>query len=344
MSQLQNSTACKIALLKPIATAPASHCEGPPDLFSCLQQPSWASRRRCGSDKLCLSSQDASKSSIFQCRGVLQPAHMKEEFRADLHVHTSCSDGMETPRSILDLAKAARLSGLSITDHDTIQAYTPELFRAAGELGLELLMGVEISSEWENQTVHILAYAFDLKLQSFLDQVLLRRKDRNRRILEKLKKKGIEIDEEELHSSGPAQIVGRPHIAKAMVKKKAVASTQEAYDRYLKDDACCYAPGGKFTPHEVCEAIHRQKGKAVLAHPHFLKRGRFLKEILALPFDGIECYYGRLPKAEETPWLKIARERGWIATGGSDYHGNQPFDIIGSSWVTETIFRAIAMR
>ena len=143
-------------------------------------------------------------------------------------------------------------------------------------------MGVEISSEWQGLTVHVLAYAFDLHLQEFLKEVQERRNERNRRILEKLKKKGSISDEQELKSSGSSQIVGRSQIAAAMVKKKAVASTQEAYDRYLRDDACCYASGDKFPPHEVIQAIHRENGLAVLAHPHFLKRGRFLREMLSL--------------------------------------------------------------
>lgn len=270
---------------------------------------------------------------------------LNNEFRADLHIHSCCSDGTDTPLKILDLAKAANLSGLSITDHDTIQAYTPEIFAAARELQLELLRGVEISSEWQGLTVHILAYAFDEHLQEFLTQVQERRIERNRRILEKLKKKGIDIDEQELKSRGPLQIVGRSHIAAAMLKMKAVASTQEAFERYLKDDASCYATGGKFAPHEVIHAIHRENGLAVLAHPHFLKRGRFLREILCLPWDGIECYYSRLPKEQETPWIKIARERNWLITGGSDYHGSlRPYIPIGASWVDEEMFRKIARR
>jgi 3',5'-nucleoside bisphosphate phosphatase len=264
------------------------------------------------------------------------------EFRADLHVHSHCSDGTDAPLELLCLAAKAGLRGLSITDHDTIQAYTPALWSQAREMNLELLRGVEISSEWQGLTVHILSYGFNDSLQEFLDQVLERRIERNRRMLEKLKKKGIEIDEKALHSSGPTQIVGRPHIAAAMVEKKAVASVQEAYDRYLKDDACCYAPGGKFTPGEVIDAVHAHSGLAILAHPHFLKKGHFLRDILALPLNGIECYYSRLPKQQETPWVQTAEKHHWLATGGSDYHGNNRPNIpIGASWVGEETFRKL---
>ncbi len=268
---------------------------------------------------------------------------MKQDFRADLHMHTNCSDGTDAPLDLLDLVKKAHLSGFSITDHDTIQAYSPELFAKAAELGLQVLQGVEISSELNGTTVHILGYAFDGAIAEFLDKVVDRRKKRNRRILEKLKAKGISIDESELGSAGPTQVIGRPHIAQAMLRHKAVSSIQQAYDLYLKDDASCYAPGGKFSPQEVIDAIHLAKGKAVLAHPHFFKQGRLVKELLKLPFDGLECYYGLLPKEREKPWVAIASQKGILATGGSDYHGEaRSASPLGCSWVDEATFRKLA--
>ena len=141
------------------------------------------------------------------------------DFRADLHCHTNCSDGSDDPLSLLDLAKQAGLSGLSITDHDTIQAYTPELYAKAKEYGIELLIGTEISTEFEGLTVHILAYGFDETLKEFLDEVVKRRQERNRQILLKLKKKGIVIEESELRLHGPDQIIGRPHIAAVLLKR-----------------------------------------------------------------------------------------------------------------------------
>ncbi len=261
------------------------------------------------------------------------------DFRADLHCHSNCSDGTDAPLALLELAKQAGLSGLSITDHDTIQAYTPEVYAKAKELGIALLIGSEISTEFQGLTVHILAYGFDASLSRFLEEVLLCRKERNRKILEKLKKKGFAIDVSELPTYGPEQIIGRPHIAAALLKMGAVASIQEAFERYLEDTASCYVPGGKFTPLEAIRAIQAAKGKAVLAHPHFLKKGRFLREILGHPFDGLECYYGRLHKEQEAPWVKIAKEKGWIATGGSDYHGSvRSYIQLGCSWVGEATF------
>ena len=116
-----------------------------------------------------------------------------------------------------------------------------------------------------------------------------------------------------------------------MVRKGYAASIQKAFEIYLQEGGLCYVAGIKYTPSEVVAQIHEAGGKAVLAHPHFLKRGSFLRELLALPLDGLECYYGTLQRHQEMPWIEIAHEKGWIATGGSDYHGlNKPEITLGS--------------
>lgn len=267
---------------------------------------------------------------------------MSIEFRADIHCHSHCSDGSDPPLVLLQLAKQAGLQGLSITDHDTMDAYTPELYAEAKKLGIRLLSGIEISSEFEDISVHILGYGYDLdspSLRAFLVEMQKRRRERNRAILQKLEHRKMPISEEELKAFATERTLGRPHIAQLMVKKGYVQTTKDAFDRYLREGALCYAPGIKYTPEEVIEEIHRAHGKAVLAHPHFYKKGAFLRTLLRLPLDGIECYYGNLAKELEAPWLNLAREKGLIATGGSDYHGEFKAHIaLGSSWVNEATF------
>ncbi len=277
---------------------------------------------------------------------------MISDFRADLHCHTTCSDGSDDPIALLRLAKQAGLQGLSITDHDTLDAYTPELFAEAETLGIRLLTGIELSSELDHIPVHILGYGYEIaecSLKPFLEELQRRRGDRNRAILAKLAEKKMPISEEELLSfslkARAKRTIGRPHIAQMMVLKGYVATPQEAFERYLKEGGLCYAPGIKFSPKEAIDEIHKAKGRAVLAHPHFLKKGSFLRKLLDLPFDGIECYYAVLHKEQEKPWLKIAKERGWIATGGSDYHGVlKPFIPLGCSWVNEQTFQLLLNR
>ena len=118
---------------------------------------------------------------------------------------------------------------------------------------------------------------------------------------------------------------------------------QEAFDRYLRESASCYVSGIKYTPKDVIEIIHVARGKAVLAHPHFIKNGSHLRYLLGLPFDGLECHYGTLHKAQERPWIAKAKAKGLIATGGSDYHGKfKPHIPLGCSWVEEAVFNSLS--
>jgi len=268
------------------------------------------------------------------------------DFRADIHCHSTCSDGTDGPLDLVRLAKAKSLQGLSITDHDCIAAYKPELFSLAAELGVRLLTGVEISTEFEGIPVHILGYGYDLRSASFdafLSDIRNRRVERNRAILKKLIERKMPIGEEELLAL-PTQTHGRPHIAQLMVQKNYARSIQDAFQRFLKEGASCYVPGYKYTPQDAICAIREANGKAVLAHPHFYRKGSFMRKLLSQPFDGIECYYAALPKAQELPWLNIAKERGWIATGGSDYHGSIKPTALGASWVGEAVFNALLQK
>lgn len=270
---------------------------------------------------------------------------MHTEFRADLHCHTHCSDGSDHPQVLLRLAKQAGLQGLSITDHDTLDAYTPELFAEAETLNIRLLPGIEISSELDDVAVHILGYGYDLAdvhLKSFLVQMQKRRAERNRAILHKLAQRKMAISEEELKAFATERTIGRPHIAQLMVQKGYVRTTREAFEHYLREGGLCYAPGIKYKPNEVIDQIHKAKGKAILAHPHFYKKGSFLRKLLDLPFDGLECYYALLAKEQERPWLQIAEERHLIVTGGSDYHGAlKPHIPLGCSWVGLSTFEQL---
>lgn len=263
------------------------------------------------------------------------------EFRADLHCHSICSDGSDLPEELLFKAKKSGLQGLSITDHDTVAAYTEKLFLLADSLKIALLVGVEISSEWKGRPVHILGYRVDpyhLDFLHFLKEVQEMRKDRNLLILEKLSRHGMHLKLEELKG----ETIGRPHIAEALVKKGYLRTVQEAFEKYLKDGAICSAPGFRFSPLEVIAMIQKMGGKAILAHPHLYPKDFDCSELLSFPFDGIECHYGTLSKNQEAPWVAIAKEKGWIATGGSDYHGSfRSFRPLGSSWVGQEVFSSL---
>ncbi len=267
-------------------------------------------------------------------------------FRADLHCHTTCSDGTMTPREILLHAKEIGLGGLSITDHDTIDAYL-EAPAIAKELGLLLGHGVEFSCIFRKMSVHILGYDFELQSTAIRELCMRhrqRRSLRNKTILEKLSRVGMPIQEEELLRIGE-KTLGRPHIAQLMVQKKYVSSIKEAFNRFIGDGKPCYDPGVGIPVEETIEIIHRGGGKAFIAHPHLLEHANRIKDLLKLPFDGIECHYAKFPPEQEKRWLQVAAEKNWLISGGSDFHGTiKDYIQLGCSWVDEQTFRKIFQR
>ncbi len=265
-------------------------------------------------------------------------------FKYDLHIHSNRSDGTYSPLEILQLAKKADLKGLSITDHDTVQAYTKELFSEAKNLNLELITGVEFSAAEKTESVHILGYGIDCENEQILNFVkkhLLIRQERNREIIFKLAKKGFKITEADLEKQKTSenQILGRPHIAQILLQLGHVRNLQEAFERYLGDGKTCFIEPKFPSMEETIKIIKEAGGKAVLAHPQLFKKKRVLKEILKKPFDGIECYYAKLGRRQAEDFVKIAQEKNWLITGGSDFHGtNKPYLYLGSSFIQEEDF------
>lgn len=257
--------------------------------------------------------------------------------KADLHCHSLFSDGTFSPKELIDCAKETGLGGLSITDHDTIGAY-PSAIPYAKEQGIKLITGIEFSATHQGISVHILGYGFSLsspEINALCQQHKTRRAERNQAILDKLKKNNMPVDlaDEETHS------IGRPHIAQAMIKKGYVASVEEAFKKYLGENKACYVQGNPISVEETLQVIHQGKGVAIIAHPHLIMQNRIVKELLKMPFDGLEAYYARFSKEQNQKWLQIAHNHNWIATGGSDFHGSVKPDIfLGCSTINQEVF------
>jgi hypothetical protein len=264
------------------------------------------------------------------------------EFRADLHTHTIYSDGSFTPHELIDHAVEIGLNALSITDHDTVDAYT-DAFSYAKSKGLILVSGVEFSSLYKKQNVHILGYGIDTELpflREFCKIQQDRRKGRNFEILSKLKRCRFVIEQSELESLEKIhKAVGRPHIAKLMIDKGYVKTIQEAFSLYLGDGKSCYCQGVSANIDEVLDVIKQAAGKSFIAHPHLLKDGGIVRELLNHPFNGLECYYGRCSTEKERRWLKMARAKKLLISGGSDFHGSiKPYLPLGCSWTPKEEF------
>jgi len=260
---------------------------------------------------------------------------MSDLFRADLHCHSSCSDGDLTPKEIVAEAVKAGLQGLSITDHDTIDAY-PEVLAEAEKADIKMLPGVELSTLHGGHSVHVLAYGFapdNVVMRDLCESQMKRRQGRVERIVKLLCDLGMKV---EVIIDGA---VGRPHVAKAMVKAGYVSSVMEAFRKYLTEGKSAFVPTDAVSVEEAIDTIHKAGGLAVLAHPVLIRRNRLLRHMLDMPFDGLEAFYGNFSSQEKKRFLAIAQNLGWVPTGGSDFHGpSTRYQVLGSSWAPKDSF------
>lgn len=275
------------------------------------------------------------------------PNHLMQALnKADCHCHTVFSDGTLSPQALLELAYEKQLTGLSITDHDTVDAY-PIAVPYAAKLGITLVPGIEISAHFQNTSIHVLGYAFDLSnpaLSNFCKKLQTHRIERNHKILAKLAKINLPMTMAEIQERFPEGSIGRPHIAKMMVDKGYVSTMQKAFQRFLGEKQRCYVAGMTVTVPEAIEVIHAAGGFAVLAHPHGLKP-KVLAALCEMPFDGLEVYYGHLSLKQEEPILSIAVRKNWLITGGSDFHGEKKsFHGLGCSFTPGETFEQFVKR
>jgi hypothetical protein len=233
------------------------------------------------------------------------------------------------------------LKGLSITDHDTAAAYQ-EAMSAALEHRLPLISGLEFSASHRTHSVHLLAYSFSLDspaIENFCFRHRQRRETRNQAIIDLLAKNGLPLAAEDFPKADSKKTFGRPHIALAMIKKGYVQTVQQAFQKYIGEGKPCYAPGTRISVEETVEIIHQAGGLAVIAHPHLIDRSDVLHDLLDMPFDGIEGYYARFPATQHERWVQIGARKGWLVTGGSDFHGSiKPELPLGCSWTNRETF------
>ncbi len=222
------------------------------------------------------------------------------EKRVDLHLHSTASDGSLTPEELVAYAREKGAAAIALTDHDTVDGVKPAL-EAGARHGLEVVPGVEISALHPRGTMHILGYFIDPDhpfLQNQLDRLQVARRERNPRIIQRLKALGIPITWESVAALARGQI-GRPHIAQALVRAGAVTSVEEAFEKYLTRGAPAYVEKFRFPPSEAIEMIRAAGGLAVLAHPFTLNLpslSALEQELSALKALGLEGVDGLYPE------------------------------------------------
>jgi len=243
---------------------------------------------------------------------------------ADLHIHTNYSDSTLSPEEIVLKAVDQGLSCIAIADHDTVDGIIP-VQKAAASCDLEVVPAIELSSELENQDIHILGYFIDYKSMAFkvkLAEIQDVRIKRIEEMIEKLKVFGIDnITAEEVCELNKSNAVGRPHLAMILEKKGWVKSLQQAFNKYLAEGAPAYVKKYKQTPYEAIELIQKNGGVAVLAHPMVTKRDEIIPSLVKAGLRGLEVYYPNCPESVKEYYEKVAKKHNLIATGGSDAHG-----------------------
>jgi predicted metal-dependent phosphoesterase TrpH len=244
----------------------------------------------------------------------------------DLHSHTHKSDGTCSPAELVHEAIQAGVSLLGITDHDTLAGYD-EALPIAGEAGLELLCGIELSTKLHGQSVHLLGYFPEpdtvADLREWVLEMQAARRDRNLRLIARLQEMGFDISLEEVQARGRG-LTARPHFAQVMLEKGYVSTLQQAFDLYLDESAKGYVYRREPSFAEGVERIRNAGGIASLAHPVRVRAdvAALMPELCACGLNAIEAYHSDHQPADTELYLDLARRYGLLVTGGSDYHGS----------------------
>lgn len=243
--------------------------------------------------------------------------------QADLHVHTTASDGTDSPAEVVARARSLGLGAVAITDHDTLEGVKSAL--AAGCLHkIEVIPGIELGTEGLGEEIHVLGYLVELDNQEFLDKLALfqdTRVVRMEKMVEKLQEIGLQVAMERVMAIAGQGSVGRPHLAAALVEAGVVETLSEAFEKYLGAGRPAYVPRYKLSPQEAVSMIRAAGGVPVLAHPGLNKSLRMLKDLIEAGLAGLEAYHPVHSREQASYYHRLALEHGLVATGGSDYHG-----------------------
>jgi predicted metal-dependent phosphoesterase TrpH len=249
--------------------------------------------------------------------------------RVDLHSHTNLSDGSLAPRDLIRLAARLGVEVLAVTDHDTTEGLA-EAEAEARQVGMRLIDGIEVSSELEGKGVHILGY-FPAGARTRLAGWQVKRRDARRarmhRMVERLAELGLPIDAARLEAGAdPRRSPGRLHVAQALVAAGHVATTQEAFERWLGDDKPAWIRDVVPTAKDAIALVHDLGGLAVVAHPALDRLDEKLPLLRDAGLDGVEAFHGGHAPEVAAALAARATELGLLITGGSDYHGGPTRD------------------
>jgi predicted metal-dependent phosphoesterase TrpH len=245
--------------------------------------------------------------------------------RADLHLHTCYSDGLDAPAEVVHRAATMKFTTIAITDHDTT-AGVPEAQATGTACNVEVLAGIELTCRVDAVEVHLLGYFFGDRwrapaLQNVLERARQIRIDRMTRMVAQLNALGVPLRVEAVAALAVAGTTGRMHVARALVQTGAVRSAEEAFDRFLRPGKPGYVERERITAEDGITLIHQAGGVAVLAHPGLNHVDHRLAELAAQGLDGLEVWHTRHTAAQTQRYRLLTERLGLVATAGSDCHG-----------------------
>jgi 3',5'-nucleoside bisphosphate phosphatase len=245
--------------------------------------------------------------------------------QGDLHTHTTASDGTFSPPENIQRAIDKGLKAIAITDHDTVDGVEAAMAEANKHENFVCIPGIEISTLYKGQDIHVLGYYIDYKDRNFLSSLVKLtsvRDKRNKMILQKLNELGIEIYESDLETKRCGEgNVGRGHIAEILMEKGIVNSLPEAFERYLGKGKAAYAIPDRISPLEAVKIIQNAKGVPVLAHPGIYDADELIPFLSENGLAGLECCHPDHTIEQVHYYEKLAEKYSLIKTAGSDFHG-----------------------
>ena len=252
----------------------------------------------------------------------------------DLHLHSTASDGTDSPAQIVAMAAALGLRAIALTDHDTADGLA-EALAAGKQHDLPVIPGIEFTSSFDGTEVHLLGYGFDPASPALTDALAFSvqfRARRNRQVVQMLQNAGFAITLEALEAKNPGAIIGRPHIANVLVELGAAESVKDAFDRYLGEGKPFWLPREYIPMEQAACSVADAGGVAVLAHPlqyEFSpeKLRQLVEYARSVGVRGMEVYYTGYTTAQREALMALADEYHLFPTGGSDYHGRNKPDI-----------------
>ena len=264
---------------------------------------------------------------------------------ADLHIHSSYSDGILSPEEIVKASIEQGLKCISITDHDTIASqYITKQYIS----GIKIIPGVEFSTEYEGREIHILGYFIDIDNKKILQMVGNLQKTREERalqILQKLKEVDVHIELEEIKKYHTASF-GRGNIANAIAKKGYAKNYKEAFLKYLDKDKIAFVPGKKLNYKDVLQLINESGGIPVLAHPGKIYRSMGLEDVIkefkCYGLKGLEVYHTSHTSNQISTFYNLSKKYKLVITGGSDFHGKENIEpLLGIQGINETLLNKL---